>query len=117
VIIIIGILAAIAIPMFLSQRDKSKESAVKGGVHNIELGIGSYGVDHGDTYPATHTVNRDTLVDLTGSPYVDVWPENPWTGAYMDEGTTRGCYIYTQVADTFRLEGLGSEGTVIFAAP
>ena len=33
VIIIIGILAAIAIPMFLSQRDKAKEAAVKGGVH------------------------------------------------------------------------------------
>ena len=52
VIIIIGILAAIAIPMFLGQRDKAKEAAVKGGVHNIELGIGSYAVDHGDTYPA-----------------------------------------------------------------
>ena len=52
VIIIIGILAAIAIPMFLGQRDKAKEAAVKGGVHNIELGIASYAVDHGDTYPA-----------------------------------------------------------------
>ena len=53
VIIIIGILAAIAIPMFLGQRDKAKESAVKGGVHNIELGIGSYAVDYQDQYPAT----------------------------------------------------------------
>jgi type II secretion system protein G len=42
VIIIIGILAAIAIPMFLSQRDKAKESAVKEGVHSIQVGIQSY---------------------------------------------------------------------------
>ena len=53
VIIIIGILAAIAIPMFLNQRDKAKDAAVKGGVHNIELGIASYAVDHLDIYPAT----------------------------------------------------------------
>ena len=57
VIIIIGILAAIAIPMFLGQRDKAKESAVKGGVHNIELGIGSYAVDHGDRIRPTDGVD------------------------------------------------------------
>jgi len=37
VIIIIGILAAIAIPMFLDQREKAQDSAVKGGTHNIEF--------------------------------------------------------------------------------
>ena len=37
-IIIIGILAAIAIPMFLNQRTKAKDSAVKGGTHIIEVG-------------------------------------------------------------------------------
>ena len=58
VIIIIGILAAIAIPMFLGQRDKAKESAVKGAIHNIELGIGSYAVDHADQYPAPTAESR-----------------------------------------------------------
>ena len=52
VIIIIGILAAIAIPMFLGQRDKAKESAVKEGVHSIQIGVQSYAVDNNDTYPA-----------------------------------------------------------------
>ena len=46
VIIIIGILAAIAIPMFLGQRDKAKESAVKEGVHSIQVGVQSYAVDN-----------------------------------------------------------------------
>ena len=67
VIIIIGILAAIAIPMFLNQRDKAKDATVKGGVHNIELGIASYAVDNGDTYPATGTVSRASMVDASGS--------------------------------------------------
>ncbi len=84
VIIIIGILAAIAIPMFLSQRDKAKDAAVKGGVHNIELGIAQL-----RRRPRRHrtrtrgTVSRATLVDMAAVPcrYVDNWPQNPWTGA------------------------------------
>ena len=71
VIIIIGILAAIAIPMFLGQRDKAKESAVKGGVHNIELGIASYAVDNGDTYPARTT--------SAGSPWSTTVATATWT--------------------------------------
>ena len=53
VIIIIGILAAIAIPMFLNQRDKAKDAAVKEGIHSIQIGVQSYAVDTSDTYPAT----------------------------------------------------------------
>ena len=112
VIIIIGILAAIAIPMFLGQRDKAKESAVKGGVHNIELGIASYAVDHGDTYPATVTSTRATLVDADGVPYVDNWPQNPWTGGDMVDRRRRGrLHVHADgSADTFTLVGLGADG-------
>ena len=117
VIIIIGILAAIAIPMFLSQREKAKEATVKGGVHNIELGIASYAVDHVDTYLATGTVDKTTLHDPSGGSYVDNWPQNAWTGSDMAEGTSEGDYIYTQVVDTFTLQGLGAGGVVIITAP
>jgi type IV pilus assembly protein PilA len=41
VIIITGILAAIAIPMFLNQRGKAKDAAVKEGIHSIQVGIQS----------------------------------------------------------------------------
>jgi type II secretion system protein G len=119
VIIIIGILAAIAIPMYLGQRDKAKEAAVKGGVHNIELGIASYAVDHGDTYPDTGTVSRATLVAADGVSYVDNWPQNPWFGRDMREagGAVEGDYVYSRVSDTFTLEGLGKDGAVVITAP
>ncbi len=61
VIIIIGILAAIAIPMFLGQRDKAKESAVKEGVHSIQVGVQSYAVDNDDAYPADGARERRPL--------------------------------------------------------
>jgi prepilin-type N-terminal cleavage/methylation domain-containing protein len=39
VMIIIGILAAIAIPVFLSQKDKAKQSSVKADVHTLATDI------------------------------------------------------------------------------
>ena len=113
VIIIIGILAAIAIPMFLGQRDKAKESAVKGGVHNIELGIASYAVDYSDNYPANGGVTKSLMVN-----YVDNWPQNPFSGGDMTQSTTNaGDYNYTQLSNSFRIVGLGKGGGGIFTAP
>ena len=89
VIIIIGILAAIAIPMFLSQRDKAKDAAVKEGVHSIQVGVESYAVDNNDAYP----VGDQALTNGCCScrTYVDNWPKNPWTNADMvDRRTYRG---------------------------
>lgn len=117
VIIIIGILAAIAIPMFLGQRDKAKESAVKAGAHNIELGIASYAVDHADLYPPDAAPG--TLQDSIGRPYVDYWPSNPWTGAAMvTNSTTKGDLLYTPLPaggpySSFTLVGHGKTGPVI----
>jgi type II secretion system protein G len=117
VIIIIGILAAIAIPMFLGQRDKAKESAVKEGVHSIQVGVQSYAVDNSDMYPATGGVNAGTMAS-----YVDIWPKNPWLNSAMtDSATAQGGYHYTGVGTSntsFTLIGLG-KGTsnVIISVP
>ena len=117
VIIIIGILAAIAIPMFLGQRDKAKDSAVKGGVHNIELGIASYAVDNGDTYPATGAVSKASMVDASGTLYVDNWPDNPYAGGSMAEGSGAGNYTYTGASTSFTLVGHGRGGANIITVP
>src|SRR5450830_1026841 len=75
VIIIIGILAAIAIPMFLAQRNKAKEAGVKEGIHSIQVGIHSYAVDNQDAFPAAvvPTGGAGTVAS-----YVDNWPYNPF---------------------------------------
>jgi type IV pilus assembly protein PilA len=112
VIIIIGILAAIAIPMFLGQRDKAKESAVKEGVHSIQVGVQSWAVDHNDVYPAN--ASTGTLGNL-----VDNWPRNPWTNVDMaTNATTQGnCnYVPTDSAggtnyDDFTITGYGKGTT------
>ena len=76
VIIIIGILAAIAIPMFLNQRAKAKDASVKEGVHSIQIGVQSYAVDNNDSYPPVATVTKPNMTS-----WVDNWPNNPFAAA------------------------------------
>ena len=106
VIIIIGILAAIAIPMFLNQRDKAKNSAVKEGIHSIQIGVQSWAVDNGDVFPAVGDVEKTGGVGTQ----VDNWPKNPWsTDPMVDVGTatTHGDYSYVlgTASTTFTLTG------------
>jgi type IV pilus assembly protein PilA len=50
VMVIIGLLAAIAIPLFLSQKDKARESAVRNDLRNAATFAESWAVDHNGTY-------------------------------------------------------------------
>lgn len=64
VVIIIGILAAIAIPVFLSQRKKGVDAGVKSDARNIATGIESHLTDD----PNYQTFNADWAdVNATGS--------------------------------------------------
>ena len=50
VILIIGILAAVAIPSFLSQKNKADDAAAKEMVRVAALAAETYATDHGGTY-------------------------------------------------------------------
>ncbi len=71
VVIIIAILAAIAVPMFINQREKAKDASVKEAVHSLQVGVQSYAVDHADAYPASGDLN------VPKGGYVDEWPNDP----------------------------------------
>jgi len=100
--IMAGILAAIAIPMFLSQHDKAQDSSVKEGGHSLQIGIESWAVDSGDVYPQLENVSPEGGIAW----YVDPWPTNPWTDGPMQQGTAEGDFEYSAAAD-------GSDYTLI----
>ena len=64
VMIIIGILAAIAIPVYLSQQSKGYDASVKSDLRSWADELESYNVDT-DSYPATNTFKQAKLGVLT----------------------------------------------------
>jgi type IV pilus assembly protein PilA len=55
VVIIIGILAAIAIPLFLNQRQNAREASVQSDVRNIQTGVNLQVTDDGTVPTGTYT--------------------------------------------------------------
>lgn len=51
VVIIIGILAAIALPNFIGAQDKAREASVKGNMRTAQIASEAYAVDNGGSYP------------------------------------------------------------------
>ena len=76
VVIIIGILAAIAIPNFQHLIKRSKEASVRGNVHMIQIAVEGFAVDHSAVYPVQAN-DGDIQALLPGGAY----PENPFTKA------------------------------------
>jgi prepilin-type N-terminal cleavage/methylation domain-containing protein len=112
VIIIIGILAAIAIPMYLNQRDKAKVASVKEGVHSIQIGVQTWATDNDDQYPVD---GAGTPVSKAGmGVYVVDWPKNPWSSSTVpmvnnDAGYRRGDFTYKVSGLGYSLQGWGTD--------
>ena len=51
VVVIIGVLAAIAIPNFISMQDRAKEGATKSNMHTFQLAAEDYAVLQDGVYP------------------------------------------------------------------
>ena len=103
VVIIIGILAAIAIPIFLSQREGAWKASVESDVKNATLAVETYATNHNGSYlnagtdeisktytasttasdPISLTVsaNNTIIIAVTGNTY-------KITGTNKDLGTT-----------------------------
>ena len=64
VILIIGILAAIAIPAFLGQRSKAQDASSKSATRNAASAAEAIGTDKGNDYS---TVTKDTLEGIEPS--------------------------------------------------
>ncbi|HME03354.1 MAG TPA: prepilin-type N-terminal cleavage/methylation domain-containing protein [Solirubrobacteraceae bacterium] len=73
VILIIGILAAIAIPAFLNQKSKANDAAAKSQVRTAETAMETYSTDHNGEYTGGTTGElqaiESTLSDVTSATF------------------------------------------------
>src|SRR6266704_266563 len=63
VVVIIGILAAIAIPNFIAMQNRAKEGSTKANMHTLQLAAEDYGVTYDGVYAATMTTG--TPLDIS----------------------------------------------------
>jgi len=76
VMLILGLLAAIAIPSFFNQRDKATDADAKSAVRTAQTAIETYATDNGGSYAAASTTNlraiEETLNETnSGTPAVE----------------------------------------------
>ncbi len=69
VVVIIGILAAIAIPNFISMQSRAKEASMKSNCHTVQLAAEDFAVQNNGVYAANVAVDvtipgGDTLVSM-----------------------------------------------------
>ena len=88
VVVIIGILAAIAIPNYIAMQNRAKEASMKASMHAFQLALQTYGAVTGGKYPASGSVLTDPVFMkqfVGGSP-----PNDPYCNAAYNFGSYAG---------------------------
>jgi prepilin-type N-terminal cleavage/methylation domain-containing protein len=96
VVVIIGILAAIALPNFIGAQKKAKVAQVKSNMHTCQLASESYATDTAGVYAAAGTGLAPYYPGGGNSPTgaAGNYPANPFTGS----ADTPGAVAITNVA-------------------
>src|SRR5258705_171755 len=124
VVVIIGILAAIAIPNFIAMQNRAKEGSTKANMHTFQLAAEDYSVQNDGQY-ANAAVSVAALLPQGGANF-----KNPFTGTTTNNYEDRATFAVpaasvagiTSYADsflfTYSIKGHGKSGplTLILSA-
>jgi len=81
VVVIIGVLASIAIPNYISLQKRAKETQVKSNMHTLQVSIEDFAVQSEGAYPdnaSSTTFQGQTLSQICPG---GAYPRNPFTNA------------------------------------
>ena len=101
VVVIIGILAAIAIPNFIAMQNRAKEGSTKANMHTLQLASEDYGVQNDGVYAAT--MDGTHIANLLPANY-----KNPFTG-------TAGSGVAWEDRTTFAAGAAATSGIASYA--
>ena len=92
VVVIIGILAAIAIPNFIAMQDRAKEGSTKANMHTFQLSSEDYGVQNNGAYAAT-AATVAVLLPSGGANF-----KNPFTNTVVSNYEDRASFAAAATA-------------------
>ena len=90
VMLILGILAAIAIPSFFNQRDKARDADAKATAKTAQTAIETYATENNGSYAAATAAKlQDIEETLNGSPLTVVSTDDTYTVTVTSDTTTQ----------------------------
>jgi type IV pilus assembly protein PilA len=116
VVVIIGILAAVAIPNFIGMQVRAKEGSTKANMHAFQLAAEDYGVKQSGVYsttaagvapnlPSGGSTFKNPFDGTTGTSYAD---QATWARPMTSGSTTAGITVYgDSSAATYQIAGRG----------
>jgi prepilin-type N-terminal cleavage/methylation domain-containing protein len=121
VVVIIGILAAIAIPNFIAIQRRAQEATVKSNMHTVQIAIEDFAIQNDSFYPtaaADATPGGATLSQVCPS---GTYPVNPFTklasvvqwNANPSAGLPGELAVNPAVASSYALKGNGPQGDTL----
>jgi len=127
VVVIIGILAAIAIPNFISMQDRAKEASVKSNCHTTQLAAEDFSVQNDGVYASDvgtdTTPGGDTIIALLPAgtnltnPFTKAAPGDAVIdGSAANPGETGYVVVVDAVSGTnvgYTIDGYGKSNTII----
>ena len=104
VVVIIGILAAIAIPNFIAMQNRAKEGSVKANMHTLQLAAEDYGVQNDGVYAAdAEAAGAAGLGALLPSSF-----KNPFTGGTAADNAYENRTVYGSATGIGAVKGIVS---------
>jgi type IV pilus assembly protein PilA len=104
VILIIGILAAIAIPSFLNQKTKANDAQAKEMVRTAQTAMETYSTDHNGSYSGASVAGlqaiEPTLSDTSGATFTAATPDASGAGYTVTAKSSDGNTFSITRSDT-----------------
>ena len=119
VVVIIGILAAIAIPNFIAMQNRAKEGSTKANMHTMQLAAEDYGVQNDGVYAAT--MDGTHIANLLPANFKNPFSGTTGSGAAWEDrstfaapaATTSGLSSYGDSATTqYSVKGWGKAAAI-----